>query len=355
MRKALVIILGAAALAVLSCTKVERTGDAVPDAKVSYQVVQTKATSTYPTDVPFVSSAFLLPEGKTWSADRADAQVYIDQAVISYDASGQLLNGTQFAPDSWHDATTVWYWPKTGSLSFTAYSPASLKDRVTVTGSGEYAGDITISGYDTARTPAEGGQKGIDFLVTDTATDKKANEASYGRNGVPTLFRHQLTRISFLGYLEQEPKDDWQVKIYKITLKGISCTADYAKGRWDNWAAGEDVTIYDAGDGRTESDGIALDLTARTIGETLYMLPQYLTGKEVSIVYRKKDSATEPTADETASFKFEQIQSYYWEAGKDVHYTFSFGNSDLPIEFGGSVGEWTEYGNSDITIGGSTQ
>ena len=41
-----------------------------------------------------------------------------------------------------------------------------------------------------------------------------------------------------------------------------------------------------------------------------------------------------------------------WERGKYTEYQIIFGTSDHPIDFGGSVSDWTGYGNTDIVIGG---
>ena len=72
-----------------SCAKIEQTGDVVADKQISYNVISQKQSvksTTYPTNTPFISYAWLLPTGKSWDneIDRISAQTYINKATIQH-------------------------------------------------------------------------------------------------------------------------------------------------------------------------------------------------------------------------------------------------------------------------------
>ena len=105
------------------CTKIVQQSGPTDNTEISYQVIsgRTKGPSeTYPTTVPFVSSAWYLPQGKKWDANKENAQPYISSAVIGYDPAINKFK-----------AETPYYWPKKGSLTFMAYSPESDKIKIT--------------------------------------------------------------------------------------------------------------------------------------------------------------------------------------------------------------------------------
>jgi hypothetical protein len=163
-----------------SCAKIEQTGDVVADKQIRYDVVQdrsavTKAAGVYPTGQSFASYAWYLPDGKNWADDKADAQLYINRAEVSYDN----------ANNSWYDKTKTYYWPKTGSLTFFSISPHSVAESVVLTKNyGFWISDWNVHNHQDA-----------DIMVSDIQTDKNANETVGSFTGVPTVFRHKLAMI----------------------------------------------------------------------------------------------------------------------------------------------------------------
>ena len=161
------------AILTLSCTKVEQSG-AAP--QISYNVVQctqSKAAGLYPTNVPFVSSAFYLEDGKTWAANHSEAIAYIENATISF-------NGTL-----WRDASRSYYWPHTGKLNFLSYSPAAIQPKTKI----DKDTGITITGWDVDAN------QNIDIMVADVQTEQTSNQNVGTYTGVPTIFRHKLSQI----------------------------------------------------------------------------------------------------------------------------------------------------------------
>lgn len=194
MKKYFFILAAAAALA--ACAKNEVTPVlSNENTEIAYNVApKTKAGLTenqeeFTEGNVFASWAYYLPKGKTW-ADNYDAdatngktkpQPYIVNSKISH------VNGI------WKDKDKSYYWPKDGgSLTFLAYSLNK--------------GDLTLKGEHSAFTCDNAGgvqghielmdNKNTDFLVADIAADKTANENVYVVNGVPTLFKHKLSRVA---------------------------------------------------------------------------------------------------------------------------------------------------------------
>lgn len=163
-----------------SCAKIEQDSGRIEDRQICYDVIQdrssaTKAAGAYPTDESFVSYAWYLPDGKTWNADKADAQLYINEANVSFDAVN----------NSWYDQTTRYYWPKTGALTFFSISPESVAAAVTMTNNyGFWIPEWDVHAHQDA-----------DIMVADVQTDKNANEIVGFFTGVPTIFRHKLAMV----------------------------------------------------------------------------------------------------------------------------------------------------------------
>lgn len=178
----------AAAAALAACAKNEVTPVlSNENAEIAYNVApKTKAGLTenqesFAQGNVFASWAFYLPKDHTWAANKATSQPYIVNSKISHE------NGI------WKDQTKSYYWPKDGgSLTFLAYSLNK--------------GDLTLAGEHSEFTCDNAGgvqghielmdNKNTDFLVAEIAADKTANENQYVFNGVPTLFKHKLSRVA---------------------------------------------------------------------------------------------------------------------------------------------------------------
>lgn len=193
MKKLIVLFSAVAALA--ACSK----NEVVPavsgeNVEISYKVApRTKADpQAFDTKNVFASWAYYLPSGKSWSDNwdvRKDAKSYIGEEFV-----GSTIS---YKDGVWKDQTTSYYWPKEGKLTFFAYSLNSN----TV-----HTQDHTDTFFYCENDENAYGISGIlnldihpnkDFLVADIATDKTTNESKYNFTGVPTLFKHRLSRIKF--------------------------------------------------------------------------------------------------------------------------------------------------------------
>lgn len=309
------------------CTKIEQQSGPTDNTEISYQVIsgRTKALEEYPTTVPFVSSAWYLPQGKKWAANKADAQLYISSAVIGYDHATNKFK-----------ATTPYYWPKKGSLTFMAYSPESAKIQIT-----------KDKGVEVTDWATKGSDKGIDLMVADMVKDKSANGTSYGMVGVPIVFRHILSKVAVTAFIEKEEPGK-EIYLNEIIFRNVYGKADFNGSEWTNRG---DVHKID----NKLTTAIKLGIDKTHIIETMLLIPQSLSAVgtrgnvEMEIHYTINDNGT--SKGEHVIISLNQ-HGAAWERGKYTEYQIIFGTSDHPIDFEGSVHDWTGYGNTDIVIGG---
>lgn len=300
------------------CTKIVQQSGPTDNTEISYQVIsgRTKAPlEAYPTTVPFVSSAWYLPQGKKWDAHKADAQLYISSEVISYDDATNKFK-----------AKTPYYWPKKGSLTFMAYSPESAKIQITKE-KGVVVTDWATNGSD----------KRIDLMVADIVKDKSANGTSYSMVGVPIIFRHILSKVAVTAFIEDGVSGK-EIYLNRIIFRNVYGKADFNGSEWTNRGDVHDVD-------NTLTNPITLNVNKQNIIETMLLIPQNLSNVEMEIHY------TINGIDEKVIISLNK-HGAAWERGKYTEYQIIFGTSDNPIDFGGSVSDWTGYGNTDIVIGG---
>ena len=307
------------------CTKIVQQSGPMDNTEISYQVISKRTKSpleAYPTTVPFVSSAWYLPQGKKWDANKADAQLYISSAVISYDSATEVFK-----------AATPYYWPKKGSLTFMAYSPESAKIQITKDKG------VEITGWET-----NGSDKRIDLMVADMVKNKSANGTSYGMVGVPIVFRHILSKVAVTAFIEDGVSGK-EIYLNRIIFRNVYGKADFNGSEWTNRGNVHNVD-------NTLTPAIKLGINKTNIIETMLLIPQSLSA--IDTTRGNVDMEIHYTIngiDETVIISLNQ-HGAAWERGKYTEYQIIFGTSDHPIDFEGSVSDWTDYGNTDIVIGG---
>lgn len=193
------VLMAAAILAVTTCAFIGCTKNEVKSISDNPQAVRflplngkhsTKVMVdgiTYPDKLPFGTLAYYLPSGN-WDANMADATLYIPISKVVNKA-----NAT--SGSAWEVEGKTYYWPKSGSLTFFAYSPFSYQET-----SGGNLAIASLSGNDGIQIVDYDvdAHQDTDFMVADIAKDKKANENQPGSsryNGVPIVFRHKLSQI----------------------------------------------------------------------------------------------------------------------------------------------------------------
>lgn len=319
------------------CTKIVQQSGPTDNTEISYQVIsdRTKALETYPTTVPFVSSAWYLPQGKKWAANKADAQLYISSAVIGYDHATNVFK-----------AATPYYWPKKGSLTFMAYSLDKTNSPAYSPEPGKI--QITKDGVVVTDWATNGSDKRIDLMVADIVKDKSANGTSYGMVGVPIVFRHILSKVAVTAFIEKKEPGK-TISLNRIIFRNVYGKANFNGSEWTNRG-----DVHEIDNKLTTAIELGVDKTH--IIETMLLIPQSLSAVgttrgnvEMEIYYTINNNGAIQNENVTISLN---NHGAAWERGKYTEYQIIFGTSDNPIDFGGSVSDWTDYGNTDIVIGG---
>ena len=363
MKKLIVLFSAVAALA--ACSK----NEVVPavsgeNVEISYKVApRTKAeTQTFDTKNVFASWAYYLPKKSSWDNNSKDAKIYIgkegdDGIKISY------------GNNVWKDQTTSYYWPKEGKLTFFAYSlnSSSLTDK---------------SGTDTHFTCLNHeSQYGIfgslnldthpntDFLVADIAKDKTANQNVYNFNGVPTLFKHKLSRVKF-AVKKKADYANTTITLNSITFKKLVYGMTYTQ--FKNDAAKGIITDYIAPgtnrDKEQEYTKTDFEVSSSTAfvpvpNEVRYIyIPQDFKNVtdatkiatievKYTVTLKKGTSETDKGISETYT-KTLNVKDIFdsWEIGK--RYTFNLIFSLDEIKWAPAVGDWEdEIKNIDVVTG----
>ena len=354
MKKLIVLFSAVAALA--ACSK----NEVVPavsgeNVEISYKVApRTKADpQAFDTNNKFASWAYYLPSGKSWETNFKEAQIYIGK-------DGEEGATISYGNNVWKDQTTSYYWPKEGSLTFFAYSlnSNSLTDK---------------SGTDTHFTCLNhDSQYGIfgslnldthpntDFLVADIASDKTANENVYNFNGVPTLFKHKLSRVKF-AVKKKADYANTTITLNSITFKNLVYGMIYTQ--FMNDAAKGIIHDYmNPGTDRSDQEYTKTDFE---VSSTAFVpVPN-----EVRYIYIPQDfkNVTDATKIATIEVKYtvtfkDGISETYtktlkvkdifdsWEIGK--RYTFNLIFSLDEIKWAPGVGDWEdETKNIDVVTG----
>ncbi len=261
-----VFLIAAAVVALAACSKNEVLPSSSINNEISFNVApRTKATpETFDTHNVFASWAYYLPKGSTWDtrATGVTPQEYIVGRTISYQTDG-----------TWKETGKTYYWPKDGGkLTFFAYS--LNRNNLTLKGGDSHftcnAGTGISGAIDLTAN------KNTDFMVADIAKDKEANETAYSFNGVPTLFKHKLSKVACtVKKAADYPNVKFQLN--KIEFLSVSHYATY--GQFVNDGAGTIKEVITPGrkDNQvytSETQEITLTATAVAKEDVVIYIPQ---------------------------------------------------------------------------------
>ena len=203
------IIAALALVALTACSKIEVSND-VPDKAISFQVAnyvaQTKAgESAFDINDTFKTSAWFHPTS-------GDAQVFMDKEVIKWQAA---RDPKQWASDR------IYFWPKTGYVNF--YSWAGSPEPVVTYGAAKY-GDAANDTYITIATDADAMLANGAFRYASSSSNTNLYNIEYESvdvTGVPTLFHHMLSKVTFIVKFDAtglDAKNKWDLTINSAAL-----------------------------------------------------------------------------------------------------------------------------------------
>ena len=315
----------------LSCTRIE-VQDWEPQSLVAYNVVsstaaQTKATTAFPTTSTFMSSAYQLNSGQSWDSNYASSTLKFGPEEVKY-------MGTYWSTDKKH------FWEDGKTLTFFSYAPASLSSLgLTITKEG-----VSVNAWDVTNDS----MKDTPILVADVAKDKVKNESFAGFTGVPTHFRHKLSKVSIrLAESTLSKADD--IYVTKLSIGRYYAKADFKKGGTDaeSWTNLQnpvsETVLYENATGQLLSDKFwVLDNV---------MIPQTLTAESyLKISYKSVKSGVIKKEDPVTLYFMKDFRSGIWAIGTHVTYTLKVGVGMFPIQFEASADAWTQEGTTGIEI-----
>ena len=334
--KKLFIIAAAACVTLASCVKNEPV--ATPDLgelitfEAPIVAPATKADAAVGTVLYPETGKFYLYGWYHAAVDGDFANKYIPGAEIA-----KVAGQNYFAP------STSYYWPKSGYLSFFAYSPSALPEG----GDGSLsASTMTLDKSMTLTYIVPSAQaKQVDLLYSDWAMNKTVanetttTEGSY--NGVEIVFNHALSAVtfSFSGVANM-------YKINSVTLSGVKKTAVLTSApNSTSWADPSGDAVSYAILGEHEVSGTA------EVSDMLMLIPQNLAAAKLTINYSLKNpSAAEWIEQEakvinlntaTTTVDEETVAIAKWDMGTKYTYNVTFGAASV-IKFAPSIKtEWT--------------
>ena len=306
----------------LSCTRIE-VQDWEPQSLVAYNVVsstaaQTKATTAFPTTSTFMSSAYQLNSGQSWDSNYASSTLKFGPEEVKY-------MGTYWSTDKKH------FWEDGKTLTFFSYAPASLSSLgLTISNEG-----VSVNAWDVT----DDSMKDKQILVADIAKDKVKNESFAGFTGVPTHFRHKLSKVSIRLAKSTFSEADEKIYVTKLSIGSYYAKADFKKGGTDaeSWTNLQnkvsETVLYENSTGKLLSDEFwVLDNV---------MIPQTLTADSyLTISYKSVKSGVTKDEGPVTLYFMRDFRSGIWAIGTHVTYTLKVGVGMFPIQFEASADAW---------------
>ena len=254
--------------------------------------------------------------------------------------------------NTWAPATD-YFWPKTGKLTFAAYSPADAAGTFTHTAQG-----LQIAGF---TVPAVSGQ--YDLMYSDRAYNRTSSDNNYSGSatntyeGVDIVFHHALSSIVFkVGTKENYSTGaDIDFKIKSITIKNVYGAGDFNETLADGSGSTTRTPAWTA-TGNADAQYVAFTgdfavpedktYTEPTGAADLILLPQSFEGNDAAVVeiaYTYETAASgEIAATETFILK-NSTNAKTWEPNKRYTYRILFGLDK--ITFAPIVENW-----EDVTV-----
>lgn len=349
--KRILLFAAVAGAALASCVKNEsESGMTASDSKISFEApvvgTSTRAVTkygeivgAYPTDESF----------KVWGwyheGDYPGFGTSTSWKNYMTDADGKPITVSYNNVNSWVSEKD-YFWPKTGKLTFAAYSPADAAGTYTHTANGLQIADFTVA--------AVGAQ--YDLMYSDRAynrtssTDQYTGTASHEYDGVDIVFHHALSSIVFkVGTDTDYTNADNTFKIKRITIKNVYGAGTFNEGLTDGtttrtpaWTAtGNADNSYEAfsGDFTVPNDGTTFEEPVDTSTDPgaeptdLILLPQSLNSDTpvIEIVYTYGTEAS-GEIQHTVEYKLNQTDDKEWKPNKRYTYNIIFGLNKIYFE-----------------------
>lgn len=336
MKKYFFILAAAAALA--ACAKNEVTPVlSQENAEIAYNVAPKTKTlaanqENFAQGNVFASWAYYLPKDQTWAANSATSQPYIVNSTISH------KDGT------WKDQNKSYYWPKDGgSLTFLAYS--LNKGNLTLAGTDSHFNCTNTHGINGAIDLAA--NKNTDFLVAEIAADKTANENQYVFNGVPTLFKHKLSRVACT-VKKAAAYADKKFELEEINFLNVATYGSYGQLPTEKFTAGTATNDQVYTKAVQEITTTAAAVAAEDV--VIYMPQTFADATaKIQVKYTVTTTVGTGTVVENCVKEF-SIKDKFAEWAMGKKYTFNITFALNEITWDPAVEKWEDATAADVTI-----
>lgn len=256
-----------------------------------------------------------------------------------------------------------YFWPKTGKLTFAAYSPADAAGTYSHTAAG-----LQITGFTVAAPGAQ-----YDLMYSNRAYNRTSSTNQYAGTaasntytGVDIVFRHALSSIVFkVGTDADYQAADNDFKIKSITIKNVYGAGNFNEGLTDGttdrtpaWTpTGNPDNSYEAfsgefavpEDGTTRKEPVDTSTDPDAEPTDLILLPQSLNSDApiIEIVYTYGTAAS-GEIQHTVEYKLNQTDDQEWKPNKRYTYNIIFGLDK--IYFAPVVEAWDDVNVGDIEL-----
>jgi len=342
--KKYIVLAASAVLALAACSKVAPVTE--PDQAITFDVIN------YANSTKADQAGHLAFEGTDFGS-----YAWVTQTNWATEGEGTYFwtpNNQQITKNNagkW-TTSTMYFWPKQAKLSFASYAPYMATGAPTYTKANGWA----MSNY-TINNDAN-----VDLMFADLVTDltgnvttAEAREGDGGKHfadGVPTLFRHKLTRVSFKFALAEDENayeniSDVYIVVNSASIVNVKNTGSYAGDVWTPAAATAEYAFVTSNK-ELKTKGTFVDADANRI-----LLPQALVasaanapGQQLKIsytIYTKYEGSTEylqePIVDELYDLRGTAVTN--WTPNMDVLYKVSiYPTEQNPIYFDPAVKAW---------------
>lgn len=302
-----------ASVVLASCVKNEPVATVEALDEISFEAPvlapAVKATTALPTSETFVVWAH--PTAAKWGTGSTLGTVYMNGIEVSYQT------------DVWKATTGKYFWPKSGYLQFSAYTP-----KVTDAGFAAAVDNngITFTDYVANNTAAR------DLMFSERAYDKQGND-------VEIVFNHALSAINFT-FVKTTTDANFTIKSVAITNVGskssfdqnleVAAEAETEDAAWATTTAPLTYSVYADGSFAVPSAAGAPALTE------WYLIPQAFAAESTAAIVVTYTQDGFGTTEFTATHK---LAGSEWEIGKRYTYNVSFGATE--IHFAPVETEWT--------------
>ena len=351
MKNAAVLFCVAAAVA---CTKSSISYEA-PDQEISIRPVTrvslTKAAAVTDGKMPLGNDLKIYAYFDENQTSAPVAGVGNNYQTAYFGVSGVVFTAkdkTEASSDrTWAGKGQTYYWPRTGSMLFAGYAPATF-DNGTISYSPS-TNSFTLAGPYV--------QPALDATVDLLYSPYSSAASCESHQAVEMEFKHALAWITFKVKTDETAADVYRItglKVNKLANKASEATFSITGAEWtlvndsdvDKY---KDVAFYEKAAAASPISVVSneIEIADEDKKDAGLVIPVTLSDEELVVNYEMKVAVTGAYVSQTFTQKLKDLGGIdKWESGKHYTYVINFGALN-PIEVKPTVDQWTE---SSVTV-----